>query len=85
MEKFIPYEKLSKKRKRELDAMRRSSWGGLNPVTRKPKNPKAYDRRKAQSWKKESGSAPFVYALSAGFPALFLMNRRRAGASRPCR
>ena len=63
MEKFIPYEKLSKKRKRELDAMRRGSWGGLNPVTRKPKNPRAYDRRKAQSWKKDPGSAPFVYSL----------------------
>ena len=57
MEKFIPYEKLSKKKRRELDLMKRGSWGGLNPVTRKPKNPRAYDRRKAQSWKKDSGSA----------------------------
>lgn len=63
MEKFIPYEKLSKKRKRELDLKKRGSWGGLNPVTRKLKNPKAYDRRKAQSWKKESGPAPFVFSL----------------------
>ena len=36
MEKFIPYEKLSKKKQRELDLKRRGSWGGLNPVTRKP-------------------------------------------------
>ena len=41
MEKFIAYEKLSKKKKRELDAKRRGSWGGVNPVTRKPENPKA--------------------------------------------
>ena len=61
MEKFIPYGKLSKKKKRELDLMRRGSWGALNPVTRKPKNPKAYDRRKAQSWKKDSGPAPFAF------------------------
>ncbi len=60
MEKFIPYEKLSKKKRRELDKLKRGSWGGLNPVTRTPKNPKAYDRRKAQNWKKESGSAPYV-------------------------
>ncbi len=60
MEKFIPYEKLSKKKQRELDLKRRGSWGSLNPVTRRPKNPKAYDRRKAQSWKKDSGSAPFA-------------------------
>ena len=48
MERFIPYDKLSKKARRELDARRRGSWGGLNPVTRKPPNPKAYDRNKAK-------------------------------------
>ena len=41
MEKFIPYEKLSKKEKRKLDQARRNTWGELNPVTRKPENPKA--------------------------------------------
>ena len=44
MEKFIPYEKLSKKERRKRDAMMRGTWGPLNPVTRKSKNPKAYDR-----------------------------------------
>ena len=48
MEKFIPYEKLSKKEKRALDAARRGSWGGLSPVTRRPENPKAYKRKKAR-------------------------------------
>lgn len=48
MEKFIPYEKLSKKQKRELNAKKRRGWNGLNPVTRKPQNPKAYNRKKAQ-------------------------------------
>ena len=51
MEKFIPYDKLSKKEKRKLDQANRQTWGALNPVTRKPKNSRAYDRRKAQSWK----------------------------------
>jgi hypothetical protein len=60
MEKFIPYEKLSKKKKRELDAQRRGSWYGVNPVTRKSENPKAYNRRKAQSWKRDSSSVPFI-------------------------
>ncbi|MBR3473557.1 MAG: hypothetical protein IKH34_00655 [Oscillospiraceae bacterium] len=46
MEKFIPYEKLSKKQKRKLDAARRNTWGGLSPVTRRPENPKAYKRKK---------------------------------------
>ena len=48
MEKFIPYEKLSKKEKRRRDAMMRNTWGPLNPVTRKSKNPKAYDRQNSQ-------------------------------------
>ena len=48
MEKFIPYEKLSKKKQREISASRRNSWGALNPVTRKPQNPKAYNRKTAQ-------------------------------------
>lgn len=50
MEKFIPYEKLSKKKRRELDQQKRNTWGELNPVTRKPENPKAYNRRKARGW-----------------------------------
>ena len=51
MAKFIPYEKLSKKEKRRLDGTKRGTWGGLNPVTRKPMSPKAYKRDK--SWKRE--------------------------------
>ena len=53
MEKFIPYEKLSKKEKRKMDQARRQTWGELNPVTRKPENSKAYNRRKSQNWKRE--------------------------------
>lgn len=54
MEKFIPYEKLSKKKQRKLAAKRRGSWGALNPVTRKSENPKAYNRKKARKWSDES-------------------------------
>ena len=53
MEKFIPYEKLSKKEKRKIDQARRQTWGELNPVTRKPQSSKAYNRRKSQNWKRE--------------------------------
>ena len=53
MEKFIPYEKLSKKEKRKLDLAKRQTWGELNPVTRKPENSKAYNRKRTQDWKKE--------------------------------
>ena len=53
MEKFISYEKLSKKEKRKIDQTRRQTWGELNPVTRKPTNSKAYNRNKARDWKRE--------------------------------
>ncbi len=53
MEKFIPYEKLSKKEKRKMDLAKRQTWGNLNPVTRKPESSKAYNRKKSQAWKRE--------------------------------
>ena len=53
MEKFIPYNKLSKKEKRKLDQAKRQTWGELNPVTRKPTNSKAYNRNKSRNWKRD--------------------------------
>lgn len=41
MKPFIPYEKLSKKKKKELDSARRGSWNGVNPVTRRVESKKA--------------------------------------------
>ena len=58
MEKFIPYEKLSKKETRKLDQAKRQTWGNLNPVTRKPENSKAYNRNKARNWKREISRDP---------------------------
>ena len=63
MEKYIPYNKLSKKKQRELNKAKRGSWDGINPVTRMPENSKAYNRRKAQNWKRKccSDSVPFQF------------------------
>ena len=66
MEKFIPFEKLSKRKQRELNAQKRGSWYGLNPVTRKPENPKAYNRRKARKWSDDSMTVPFD-SFATGF------------------
>ena len=33
MERFIPFEKLSKKKQRELNAKKRKTWGSVSPVT----------------------------------------------------
>lgn len=53
MARTIPYEKLSKKQQKELDKARRGSWGAISPVTRRPDNPRAYKRRKAQRWEND--------------------------------
>lgn len=62
MEKYTPYEKLSKKKKRALDKARRNTWGHINPITRKSKNSRAYNRRKAQRWKQD-GFPPVSFGL----------------------
>ena len=64
MEKFIPYEKLSKKEKRKIDQAKRQTWGDLNPVTRKPENSRAYNRNKARNWDRDlhaTGSGQFFF------------------------
>ncbi len=67
MDIFIPYNKLSKKKKRELDLQRRRTWGPLNPVTRNTENPKAYNRAKARKWKSDDyPTVPFLF-LSVSF------------------
>ena len=48
MAKFIPYKKLSKRKKRELDRKRRNTWGVLSPVTRRAENRRAYNRKRAR-------------------------------------
>ena len=60
MEKFIPYKKLSKKKRKELNAKRREIWT-ISPITRKPDNPKAYNRKKAQRMDDDSSSVPYYY------------------------
>ena len=49
---FIPYEKSSNKKKKELDRKKRQDWGDLNPITRK-EDKNAYKRKK-QREKEES-------------------------------
>ncbi len=62
MEKFVPFEKLSKKQQRELNNQKRRTWGELSPVTRRPENPKAYNRKKARKWSDDSHcSVPFRF------------------------
>ncbi len=61
MKQYVAFEKLSKKKQRELNAKQRTTWD-INPVTRKPSNPKAYNRRKARKGSENSyPSVPYLY------------------------
>jgi len=44
---FVPLNKQSKQKQKKYHTQKRGTWGELNPVTRKPPNPKAYIREKA--------------------------------------
>ena len=46
MQKFIPFAKLSKKTQQEINKSHRKSWGNIDPVTKRPANSKAYNRKK---------------------------------------
>ena len=82
MEKFVPYEKLSKKKKKELDSTRRGTWYGINPVTRKPENSRAYNRKKTRTWSDDSWAVSFFWGCAKKqgmrhFLAPFGDNRKR--------
>ena len=68
MARFISYEKLPKKKQHELDRQKRGSWNGVNPVTRKPKDSKVYNRQKAQSWKKDNSDALLFFLYNVNKP-----------------
>ena len=63
MEKFVPYEKLSKKEKKKIDQSRRQTWGELNPVTRKPVSSRAYDRNKIRNQKCAYHTSDFGFSI----------------------
>lgn len=43
--KYIPYEKLSKAKKRELDRKNRNTWNNVKPITRVHRSAKEYRRK----------------------------------------
>ena len=45
-EPFVPLSKQSKLNQKKFHDAKRGTWGNVNPVTRTPPNPKAYNRRK---------------------------------------
>jgi hypothetical protein len=47
---YVPLDKRSKKQQKEYHAMQRKDWNGVNPVTKKMPNMKAYNRKKSGQW-----------------------------------
>ena len=45
MKKFVPYEKLSKKKKKEINNKKRQNWGTCNPATKVVPSEKEYTRK----------------------------------------
>lgn len=53
MEKFVPYDKMSKKEKKKMDSEKRGDWQGVNPVTRVEDNDKKKYKRKPKHPERE--------------------------------
>jgi hypothetical protein len=54
MKKMIPYEKLQKKKQKEIAARQRGTWGDISPITKKISSAKIYNRKKAGRWNEKS-------------------------------
>ena len=49
MEKFVSYEKMSKKQQKIVNASKRGSWGNVKPITKVKASAKIYNRKKKQN------------------------------------
>lgn len=49
MKRFVPIEKMSKKKRAEYYKKQRKDWGGLSPETRRPPEKKLYSRAKEKA------------------------------------
>jgi len=63
MKAFVPYEKLSKKQKKEMDRARRATWDGVVPVTKRIESAKIYNRKKHQRGEYDSGAGVFLMVI----------------------
>jgi hypothetical protein len=67
MKTYIPIEKRSKKEKLALAKAQRGTWGAVNPVTRRPENPKAYNRKKSRREEESFDGGIFLCCETAYF------------------
>lgn len=60
MKKFVEYEKLSKRQKKEIDKAKRTTWGDVIPVTKRIESAKLYNRKRHQRRDWEGGAGVFL-------------------------
>ena len=62
MEKYISYEKMSKKQQKLVNASQRGSWGNVKPITKVKASAKVYNRKKqnAQGYGYSFGGSAFL-------------------------
>ena len=65
MKPFLPREKMSKRAKRALDSAKRTTWNGINPITRTTENKKTYNRKKSPRWYQEDSTGILLFGLIA--------------------
>lgn len=63
MKKYIPYEKMSKKQRAEIDKARRAGWGEISPVTRCRRDETIYNRKKRRNGWDDHDTGAFVYGF----------------------
>ena len=56
----ISYQKASKRKRREIDQTKRTTWGSVSPITRKVESAKKYNRKRIQRWHMEPPTLDFV-------------------------
>ncbi len=58
---YVPYEKMSKRKKRAEDQRKRENWGCISPVTRKAESATTYNRAKARRWQRNADGGLFCW------------------------
>lgn len=48
MERFVSYEKMSKKQQKIVNASKRGNWGNVKPITKVKTSAKIYNRKKKE-------------------------------------
>ena len=61
MERFVSYEKMSKKQQKIVTASKRGNWGNVKPITKVKASAKIYNRKKKQN----SGDYGYSFGSSA--------------------